>query len=46
MQAGEGGGVVGVETFDLEPALDAMRELVEEGYWQVGAGLAVARWLG
>ena len=36
MQAGEGGGVVGVETFDLELASDAMREFVEEGYGQVG----------
>ena len=44
VQAGEGGGVVGVETFDLEPALDAMRELGEEGYGQVGAAFAVAGW--
>jgi hypothetical protein len=36
---------VGVETFDLEPALDAMRELAEEEYGQDGAALAVAGWL-
>ena len=39
MQAGEGGGVVGVETFDLELASDAMRGSFVEGYGQVGAVL-------
>ena len=42
---GEGGGVVSVETFDLELASGAMRGSFEEGYGQVGAVLGVASWL-
>jgi hypothetical protein len=44
VQAGEGGRGVDVETFDLEPALDAERERGEESDGQVGARPSVRGW--
>ena len=44
VQAGESGGVVNVEAFNLEPALDAEWELGVDGGGQVGAGPSVRGW--
>ncbi len=44
VQAGESGRVVGVEAFNLEPALDAGWELGEECGGQVGARPSVRGW--
>jgi hypothetical protein len=44
VQAGESGGVVDVEAFNLEPALDAEWELGVECDGQVGARPSVRGW--
>jgi hypothetical protein len=44
VQAGESGGVVDVEAFNLEPALDAEWELGVDGDGQVGARPSMRAW--